>query len=204
VDQFVLRAPPFAFDPIPLVGGRMLDQVRKIMPDYNPRSILLGEQWQMEAGISLASWPSMLGWNLAQFGYVGAVLFMAALGWFYARTARHYLIYFDAGSAILNFAIFGMLSMSFNSFGGDIPHTVAFAAGLYLLVSSPRLVQARRVRGINKTTPDGDEAVEGRAVAPKPGTGRTNRPEERQSQPDGAGRGSFPHGLHGVPPDGKS
>jgi hypothetical protein len=150
VDQFVLRAPPFAFDPIPLLGGRTLDQVRKIIPDYESKSGLLGRQWRMESGIDLSSWPSMFGWNLAQCGYVGAVLFMGALGWFFARTARHYLIYFDAGSAILNFAIFCMLSTTFNSFGGDIPHTVAFAAGLYLFVSSPKLVRARRARGLKK------------------------------------------------------
>jgi oligosaccharide repeat unit polymerase len=142
VDAFLFRAKPLDFQPAFLLGQRLLNQINRIEPDYIPETYEIAQQWIANAGLMESAWPSVFGWLLVMFGYLGAPLFLLFLGWVIGRTVRHFLIHFDAASMIIIFCMSSALNMSFSWIGGDFPHNVGYLIGVVFLLCRQRPGQA--------------------------------------------------------------
>lgn len=133
IDAFLERADPLAFNPASLMGGRMLDQIRKVVPDFEPQETILADQWITEAGLPPWAWPSVFGWLLAMFGYLGAVAFLALLGFAGGRLARTYLATGSFAVLLLLFCLYTALNLSYLWIGGDLQQNAGYVIGLGLL-----------------------------------------------------------------------
>ncbi|MRR30906.1 oligosaccharide repeat unit polymerase, partial [bacterium] len=136
VDAFLERAEPLAFRPILLIGGRTLDQVRRVDPSFGRGAEDLAHRWIFEAGLSPYGWPSVFGWPLAMFGSIGAVAFFGLLGWTFGAVVKRYVTRREVGMLIVAFCLFQAMNMSFAWIGGDTTHNVGYATGLFMAVSS--------------------------------------------------------------------
>ncbi|HOQ59347.1 MAG TPA: hypothetical protein PKZ08_01875 [Vicinamibacterales bacterium] len=134
IDAFLERADPVAFNPGYLLGSRVLDQVRRVVPGYETQGEIVAGRWISDAGLAPWAWPSVFGWLLALFGYLGAPLFLAGLGFTYGRLAREYLWSGSFGSLVIVFSLYTALNMSFNWIGGDLQQNTGYLVGLGLLL----------------------------------------------------------------------
>lgn len=138
IDAFLKHAPAFAFRPSMLVGSRVMRQVWRFFPDDHVKelsAVIVGNQWRRDDGLSVYGWPTVWGWNLSMFGYVGGPLFMFLYGWWLGFCSGQFLKYAKMGALLISFANYSILMNSYNSLGGDIPHQVAIAVGVWLLLS---------------------------------------------------------------------
>ena len=133
IDAFLERADPLAFNPVSLLGGRVLDQIRKVVPDYEPQERIIADQWISEAGLPPWAWPSVFGWLLAMFGYVGAAAFLALLGFAGGWLARTYLSTGSFAVLLLLFCLYTALNLSYLWIGGDLQQNTGYVVGLGLL-----------------------------------------------------------------------
>jgi oligosaccharide repeat unit polymerase len=133
IDAFLARAEPLAFQPAFLLGPRVLAQINRVDPNYTPETVRIALEWTSNASLPLSAWPSVFGWLLVMFGYIGAPLFMILLGWVFGRMVGHFLTQFDPASVILAFCMFSALNMSFSWIGGDFPHNAGYLIGILLL-----------------------------------------------------------------------
>lgn len=142
IDAFLMKADPFAFRPSMLLGGRLLSQVERVVPGYVPGAVAVGREWVRSAGLPPFAWPSVFGWALVIFGYVGAPLFFLLLGWLYGSSVGHFLRHLDAASLILILCMYAALNMSFNWIGGDFTNNMGYIVGLSLLCSARRKLRS--------------------------------------------------------------
>jgi hypothetical protein len=142
IDLFVTKADPFYFSPLLLIGNRTIRQITRFMPkgirDRKFSAVERGNSWRESAGLSSYGWPTVWGWNLAAFGYVGAVIFMFLYGWWLGYCSGQFLRFANAGALMICFANYSILMNSYNSLGGDIPHQLAIFTGTYILITSQR------------------------------------------------------------------
>ena len=139
IDAFLERAEPLAFFPGFLVGSRVLDQIRRFDPEFETQAEITGRLWINDAGLPPFAWPSVFGWLLAMFGYVGAPVFLALLGFVYGRLVRTYVVSRTFGAMVLVFCLYTALNMSYNWIGGDLPQNVGYIVGAALLVWRQRV-----------------------------------------------------------------
>jgi len=135
IDAFLERAEPLAFNPGYLLGSRILNQVRRFAPTYETQGEITAGQWMSEAGLPPWAWPSVFGWLLAMFGYIGAPAFLALLGFACGRLSRSFLSTGSFGALVLVFCLYTALNMSFNWIGGDFQQNTGYVVGIALLAS---------------------------------------------------------------------
>ena len=146
-DAFMERADPFAFRPSFLLGARLLSQIKRLYPEYQVGAMEVGFAWLRDADLSPSGWPSIFGWNLVMFGYVGGVVFMFLFGFLMGHLVGHYLCYRHVGSLVITFCLYAALNISFNNIGGDFNHNFGYLYGTYLLATYTVPVHRRRLRG---------------------------------------------------------
>lgn len=142
IDVFVMNSEPFAFHPSMLAGGRILDQIKRFDSEYVPEASEVAKEWISLAGLPPFAWPSIFGWLLVLFGYIGAPTFMLILGLVYSSFVGHFLRHFDAASLILIFCMFAALNMSFNWIGGDFTNNMGYLVGSFLLIKTRKKLKA--------------------------------------------------------------
>ena len=135
IDSFLQLSEPLYFNPIWLIGGRTLDQYRRIAPDFVSGAVELNLEWRAQSGLSYFGWPTIFGWNIAMFGYFGAVIFTYFLGFTFGRVVSNFIYRFDVGSLIIIFGLYGAFNMSFNWIGGDLTHNLCYLYGLFLILA---------------------------------------------------------------------
>lgn len=139
IDCFVQRADPFAFRPSVLIGSRTIRQFNRVLPDslkiYELSAVTEGNKWRSQAGIALFGWPTIWGWNLAMFGYIGAVLFMFVYGLYFGSASGEFMRYANIGALIVCFAEYNILMTSYNNIGGDVMHQCARWVGICIWMS---------------------------------------------------------------------
>lgn len=139
VDAFLKKAPFVSFRPSMLIGVRTLRQFWRFLPGGFERdlsAVRVGNTWRLEDGMSIYGWPTIWGWNLAMFGYFGAVLFMFCYGWWLGYCSGLFLRFASLGALMVCFANYSVLMNSYNSLGGDVFHQVAIFVGVWVLVST--------------------------------------------------------------------
>lgn len=135
IDYFITKAPAFAFRPRALFGTRTLRQFNRIVPWElkRPEALNIGDSWRMKGGLSLYGWPSIWGWNLAMFGYIGGVVFMLLYGWWLGFCSGTFLRYANVGALIVCFCNYSILMNSYNALGGDVYHQFSLIAGYAIM-----------------------------------------------------------------------
>ncbi len=134
IDAFLERAEPLAFNPGYLAGSRVLDQVRRFDPSFETQAETTARVWINDAGLPPYAWPSVFGWLLTMFGYVGAPVFLVLLGFACGRLVRTYLATGALGALVLVFCLYTALNMSFNWIGGDLQQNTGYLVGAVLLL----------------------------------------------------------------------
>ncbi len=139
IDLFITQADAFHFSPLILVGNRTVRQFTRFLPksirDKKFTAVERGNYWRQSAGLSLYGWPTVWGWNLAAFGYVGGVIFMFLYGIWLGYCSGQFLRYANAGALMVCFANYSILMHSFNSLGGDVMHQFAIFVGVLILIT---------------------------------------------------------------------
>jgi len=133
IDYFLEMSSPFAFRPAALLGGRMIRQIQRVVPEeYRrpPAAVEVGNSWRSAAGMHLFGWPTVWGWNLPMFGYIGAPLFMLFYGMWMGYCSGIFLRFANIGALMVCFANYSILMNSFNSLGGDVYHQIAIWVGI--------------------------------------------------------------------------
>lgn len=138
IDAFVARAEPLAFRPEPLVGGRLLDQLRRFDNSLGRESEIVFTGWIRSAGLSEWGWASVWGYSLPMFGWLGSIAFFFALGHTFGLGVRRYIERAEIGLAVLLFSFYAALNMSFNWIGGDTTHNLGYVVGVLLLMTRKR------------------------------------------------------------------
>lgn len=146
-DAFLQHSHALAFYPEMLAGGRILDQINKFDPFYVPPSREIAMMWIEDAGLPRSAWPSVFGWLLVMFGFVGAPIFMMLLGLICGWMTRRFLVHFDPGSLIICLCLYGALNMSFNWIGGDFPHNMGYLVGAIMIATGHAARSAISARG---------------------------------------------------------
>ncbi len=139
VDAFLKKASFVSFRPSMLVGTRTLRQFWRFLPGGFERdlsAVRVGNMWRSEDGMSIHGWPTIWGWNLAMFGYFGAVMFMFCYGWWMGYCSGLFLRFSNLGALMVCFANYSVLMNSYNSLGGDVFHQVAVYIGVWVLVNT--------------------------------------------------------------------
>jgi len=134
IDAFLERAEPLAFHPGFLVGARVLDQLRRFDPSLESQAEITARVWIADAGLPPFAWPSVFGWLLTMFGYLGAPVFLVLLGFTYGWLVRQYLTTGAFGAIVLVFCLYTSLNMSFNWIGGDLQQNAGYLIGAMLLL----------------------------------------------------------------------
>jgi hypothetical protein len=145
IDAYIQLSEPLYFNPIWIIGGRTLDQYRRFFPDFVSGAVEQNLQWRMQADLSYSGWPTLFGWNLAMFGYIGAVLFMFLLGLIFGSVVGRFFRNYDIGSLIIIFSLYGAFNMSFNWIGGDFSHNMGYMFGLFIIYAQRKNRQKVRL-----------------------------------------------------------
>lgn len=140
IDLFLKHAPPFNFHPFDLLGERVMRQFRRVIPRLPEqlKTIQIGNEWRLSAGMSLHGWPTIWGWNLCTFGYIGGVMYIGLLAWWIGWCSRMFLQYKDVSYLMICLAWYLTLMQSFNNAWGDVHHHLAFLLGLILILGARR------------------------------------------------------------------
>ena len=144
IDAFLKKSSVFAFRPSMLVGSRTMRQFWRFLSEGFERelaAVRVGNMWREEDGMSIHGWPTIWGWNLAMFGYVGALVFMLCYGWWMGYCSGLFLRFSNLGALMVCFANYSVLMNSYNSLGGDIFHQVSIFAGVWVLLNIRSLQQ---------------------------------------------------------------
>jgi|GEM_PF-1003973 len=131
------EAEPIAFNPGLIMGERVLFQIKRFYPDYEPDALRIVDELNETLGDNTwrYKWWSMFGYNLIMFGYVGNLFFMGILGVVFGHMVRHFILYCNVGSFIIVFCLFLSLTASYESFFVEIFHTAGYFTGfvIYLI-----------------------------------------------------------------------
>lgn len=148
IDLFLRHAPPFYFYPFDLLGERVMRQFRRVFPQIpeDLKCIQIGNGWRRSAGFNLYGWPTIWGWNLCMFGYIGSVIFIGLLAWWIGWCSKMFLRYKDVSYLIICLAWYLNLMVSFNNIWGDVHHHLAFLLGFILILGAKRRVMHSHYR----------------------------------------------------------
>ena len=140
IDLFLRRGDPFYFRPLDLVGGRVLRQFRRVIPliPERPQSVEIGNSWRESAGYNTHGWPTIWGWNICMFGYIGGVMFMGFLAYWLGWCSQMFLKTRDVTYLITCLAWYLCLMNSFNSIWADVGHYLAYWVGFVMILNAKR------------------------------------------------------------------
>lgn len=150
IELFVKNSDYFAFRPSMLIGGRTLRQINRFLPEscyLRVTASEVGTAWKLQANANLYGWPTIWGWNMPIFGYIGSMVFMLILGILMGNASGTFLRYANVGALLVCFSLYEILMTSYNGWGGDVTHQFAFWLGLIIMCKENRRRSYYRSRG---------------------------------------------------------